>query len=1486
MADNGRLTLLSKTNNKQQIFEPVKNVLNVGSSLLANACLSGLKSVAFNINVDTFGREITTAKKSADARSEISKRRSSFIPVKENRTSELRRASIVRSMSESNSGAMQFRTPNKSIPSKSMTKSVGAIIRSESRDHGLLQAARRKSLASSFPKMIDQMELFNVVTEDVRCLGFKAYAAKKFGTTNIPRTPTRKPKISLQSELNEIRQNLNKNATESTSSEAPKDEEADAKDDMQDDESLDTSSSIIIVTDSEIEDEEESIISIHDTETDEFSPNVVESKTAANDKPDDIKKSQDLKENEDQTETETISTPSKRPSSIRKRRNSRLCSLTECCSSTNVTPTKSSFSNDAVLTPRSILMKTPKAFKTPRKTVRILDTILHEEEEESSKKSDLFDEEKISLNSDNEQGPSVVCEHSPVKTDGDKTVVADLFASDVVLNATNPEDNSNDEKNDSTEKPVLLNSTFDLEYESEISSKASQLCNEANLDPSVERSYLQNDDEIKFQTETATINREESNIFDSTFDIDKNNEIIEDVEQPNEEPEELSEMQNMVTTPNELIHSCETLEMIKPNGSSDLNQSHETKTTDEFFNTPKSLDKTNLVGVKELLKSPSNLDQAFDTIDMQELLNSPNTLDKTNLVGVKELLKSSSDLNQTIDTRGMKELLNSPKSLDKTNLVGVKELLKSPSDLDQTIDTRGMKELLNSPKPLDKTNLVGVKELLKSPGDLDQTIDTRGMKELLTSPKSIDKTNLVGVKELLKSPSDLDQTIDTRGMKELLNSPKPLDKTNLVGVKELLKSPSDLNKTIDTRGMKELLNSPKPLDKTNLVGVKELLKSPSDLDQTIDTRGMKELLNSPKPLDKTNLVGVKELLESPSDLNETHEVESYSDVLTSSQDNEENSNTPRTLSDSTSRSKKHRISFHYDSRASLIRLINNQLNTIDPQISVPHIEVNNDLQRNIEPQNVESQNIGLQNVKPQNVELQSIELKDVESKNDETMNVGSQNVVSQKTESQNAEFQNFESQNDESMNSELQNVELQNIELQNIESNNVESQNNESQQITELLSTEVIKDPSEDNSKTALPAAEEFKTTMLESAAPIDRKVVKKNTRHRKGTNIETSEKSTVVSEASSKTTLSEVPVKESCPTLSTATDKRSTRQKTADKSTVSSARSRQVKLESDVANTSEKRGRKKGSKANRTSETEDTKKTAKNIKDSSVETSAELAVAASSHKEDTKKTIKNRKNITKETPKELAPSKSTRSSKRRGQDPVLLSVQDNESPLAGPTTKRVKMNESQANTSATTTRGRKKYQQSSTLQPMPAACETTETKKSTNASKINFVETTEELVGSTSTRSTRSGKINVLSPTGQDDKSEIVKKDTKSDAVTPAPKKSGRKNAAIISETKDSEVNTRKQKSTIVETSDADASTSTSSRDRKRGGLRSLSPAKEETKNVVAKVRPKRGKLADDVAMPSGIKTLPPSSSTRGSKRKPETENSDVKTRPKRVKK
>lgn len=138
------------------------------------------------------------------------KRRSSYIPVKPNRTSELRRASIARSKSIGHD-LFQCHTPkNKILPSAAMAKSVSAIMRSESRgDHHHRQSASWIAKRKSFPKMIDGLDLFNVVTNEMKSMGPSSYIQNKFGSARnspkrTPKSALLKPKrLSLRSEVSE-----------------------------------------------------------------------------------------------------------------------------------------------------------------------------------------------------------------------------------------------------------------------------------------------------------------------------------------------------------------------------------------------------------------------------------------------------------------------------------------------------------------------------------------------------------------------------------------------------------------------------------------------------------------------------------------------------------------------------------------------------------------------------------------------------------------------------------------------------------------------------------------------------------------------------------------------------------------------------------------------------------------------------------------------------------------------------------------------------------------------------------------------------------------------------------------------------------------------------------------------------------------------------------------------------------------------------------
>lgn len=52
-AGNGQLILCGE---KEKVYEPVNNVLHVGSQETANVVLNGLKNIALTIAIDNFGR--------------------------------------------------------------------------------------------------------------------------------------------------------------------------------------------------------------------------------------------------------------------------------------------------------------------------------------------------------------------------------------------------------------------------------------------------------------------------------------------------------------------------------------------------------------------------------------------------------------------------------------------------------------------------------------------------------------------------------------------------------------------------------------------------------------------------------------------------------------------------------------------------------------------------------------------------------------------------------------------------------------------------------------------------------------------------------------------------------------------------------------------------------------------------------------------------------------------------------------------------------------------------------------------------------------------------------------------------------------------------------------------------------------------------------------------------------------------------------------
>uniref|UniRef100_A0A8W7Q4N5 Uncharacterized protein n=1 Tax=Anopheles coluzzii TaxID=1518534 RepID=A0A8W7Q4N5_ANOCL len=219
----------------------------------------------------------------------------------------------------------------------------------------------------------------------------------------------------------------------------------------------------------------------------------------------------------------------------------------------------------------------------------------------------------------------------------------------------------------------------------------------------------------------------------------------------------------------------------------------------------------NLVGVKELLKTPknSNVDDA-DYRELQDMFKTPKPCKPAifgkaedpivNLVGVKELLKTPKTTHkETQDSIAMQNMFKTPKatssvetSTDKAessfvNLVGVKELLKTPKNsVTETQDLSDMPDMFKTPKPIAANKLDNKKsvkhddsgkesvEMAKEETKLDPATPTRTMrKRKLYSRKD----------EELKTPDNLTAPSPQRGVSdaEYLNILKlPVAKENIL----------------------------------------------------------------------------------------------------------------------------------------------------------------------------------------------------------------------------------------------------------------------------------------------------------------------------------------------------------------------------------------------------------------------------------------------------------------------------------------------------------------------------------------------------------------------------------------------------------------------------------------------------------------------------------------------------------------------------------
>ncbi|KAG4074210.1 hypothetical protein HA402_015513 [Bradysia odoriphaga] len=1059
------------------------------------------------------------------------KRRTSLIPVKPNRTSELRR-SMVRSKSMCHEPMpFQCRTPKRPIPSAAMSKSVHAIMHSESRLRDNRPSLSARKSLGNFPKMIDGLNLFNVVTDEMRAVGPSKYVTQKFGATNSPkRTPKKglvKPKrLSLRSELTELgllranaqdigvpsedRQQAEANVTlpstpvnaKSTSTSAanvtftpeanvlpsekdstsisavdngiapkanitfpgtpeanvlpsekdstnisavdngiapeakatfpgtpeanvlpsekdstnisavdngiapeanllpsekdstnisavdngiapeanvtlPGTPEANVSPSEKDSTNISvvenviapeanvtlpgtpkanvlqsiresmnslatftpelyrlmSSSSVEIIESDESYESEDSVISVDDDSElydVDASPDIIDGmkrESINNDKSTtedctEIQPSEQLNTPpEDSSEKSlsgsqlsSVSTPTK-ILPIRARRNSRPCSLYECCSpsTTFSTPTKSKMANNVVSTPRSIL-KTPKATKTPKKTVRILEE-LHEEEDDGPKTNNQSVDAQTSVidlfvqNETETESPQISVDPNDVHRES-----ISMDGSDDVFE---PIDN----KRELTE---LSNETCNKDCDSlTISSSGTLVEKSAVVEPPIEV-------DTPALTETPLLVERQTPVEVDTPALTKMPLLVERQTPMEVDTPALTEMPLVFVAPVEAEQSNDEADVIDETTNvsgqcGDTDVINETK-ADELTSSANNREETSLFDetfeIYSDCSSTSVIDEmknVDETRGEEQLLNTPKPFDKTNLVGVKELLNTPEALNETADLRGVREILKTPKVLDRTNCVGLKELLNTPEALNETADLRGVREILKTPKELDRTNCVGLKELLNTPEALNKTADMRGVRELLKTPKDLDRTNCVGLKELLQTPDALNETADMRGVRELLKTPKDLNRTNCVGLKELLQTPDALNKTADMRGIREMLKTPKRLEQTSFVGVKELLKTPCNREDS-HLEGVHELQKSPdapvapmQDLPNSSVAPVEPIQDLPDSTVATVEP-NQADQSTANAD------------------KKFKLLVKYNSRQSLIALVNNQL---EPAVAVP-----------------------------------------------------------------------------------------------------------------------------------------------------------------------------------------------------------------------------------------------------------------------------------------------------------------------------------------------------------------------------------------------------------------------------------------------------------------------------------------------------------------------------------------------------------------------
>uniref|UniRef100_A0A1S4GIH4 FHA domain-containing protein n=1 Tax=Anopheles gambiae TaxID=7165 RepID=A0A1S4GIH4_ANOGA len=361
-----------------------------------------------------------------------------------------------------------------------------------------------------------------------------------------------------------------------------------------------------------------------------------------------------------------------------------------------------------------------------------------------------------------------------------------------------------------------------------------------------------------------------------------------------------------------------------------------------FDEKPNASTCTDLADVVEDVASTGNIEE---NDEVNELNRTPKAIlsmkvenekqNCVNLVGVKELLKTPKNCNaDDADYRELQDMFKTPKPSSRitakgsetcVSLVGVKELLKTPKNIDMDASNlSAIQNMLKTPKPVScddadsNESVCAVVEHVEEPGSPCADIDDNCKVEAIPkTPKAQsasvldqNKSTCVDISNDVQpaSPStDIEHHVEVEA-KELLQTPNLTRQSgkedqncgNLVGVKELLKTPKNSNiDDADYRELQDMFKTPKPCKPAisgkaedpivNLVGVKELLKTPKTTHkETQDSIAMQNMFKTPKATssvetstDKAessfvNLVGVKELLKTPK--NSVTETQDLSDM--------------------------------------------------------------------------------------------------------------------------------------------------------------------------------------------------------------------------------------------------------------------------------------------------------------------------------------------------------------------------------------------------------------------------------------------------------------------------------------------------------------------------------------------------------------------------------------------------------------------------------